>query len=110
MVSNRSGDATTPLGVGMVPISRFGSAQRPCSFRYFALRAGLAMMSVGPFLLLNQPYWQTLDQKELFNKLQGSVCAGHGMCYTGRQLRVELASSTAAALHESEHVTAHPLY
>lgn len=68
------------------------------------------MMSVGPFLLLNQPLWQTLDQKELFNKQHGSVCADHGIRYTGWQLRVKLASSTAAALHESEHVTAHPPY
>lgn len=51
------------------------------------------MMSVGPFVLLIQPLWQTLDQKELFNKLQGSVCADHGMRYTGWQLRVNLAST-----------------
>ena len=82
-------------GFGMVPISRFGSALRPCSFRYFALRTGLSMMSVGPFLLLNQPLWLTLDHKELFNRLHGSVCADHGMRYTGWQLRVELASSAS---------------
>lgn len=73
----------------------------------FCTAPGLSMMSVGPFLLLNQPLWRTLDQKELFNRLHGSVCADHGMRYTGWQLRVELASSTAA-LHESERVTAHP--
>lgn len=29
------------LEVGMGPISRFGSAQRPCFFKRFALRTGL---------------------------------------------------------------------
>ena len=45
-----------------------------------------SMMSVGPFLLPIQPLWQRLDQKELFNKIHGSLCADHGRCYTGSQL------------------------
>lgn len=76
----------------------------------FCTATGLSMMSVGPFPLLIQPLWRTLDQKEPFNKLHGNLCADHGMRYTGWQLRVKLASSTAAALHEAKRVTAHPLY
>lgn len=59
----------------------------PATMLLQALHSGLvcSMMSVGPFLLLNQPLWRTLDQKELSNKIHGSFCADHGIRYTGWQ-------------------------
>lgn len=50
----------------------------PATMLLQALHSGLvcSMMSVGPFLLLNQPHLRTLDQKEPFNKTHGSFLRG----------------------------------
>lgn len=62
----------------MVPISRFRSAFVTMLLRAFG-HCDWSVDDVGPFLLLNQPLWRTLDRKELFNKVHSNVCADHGM-------------------------------